>query len=69
MKCVEDALQMSALTEEEQMRRRICCANVEYFLRVNQMYDMSGERSEIWASAHSKRVYARKLKETKGEIK
>lgn len=67
MEYIQDALELSAITEEEQMRRRICCANVEYFLRVNQMYDMSGERSEIWASAHSKRVYARKLKETKGK--
>ena len=67
LKAMEDALQMASVSKEDSFLRDISCANVEYFLRISGISDMSGERSEAWASAYNKREYYRNLKERKGE--
>lgn len=57
-KSIEDSFQMEASSEEDQLRRRLACANTEYFLRTNNLCDMSGERSELWNDNYQSRKEA-----------
>lgn len=54
-KGIEDSFQMDASSEENQLRRRIACANIELFLRVGEVGDMRGSRSELWNSDYQER--------------
>ena len=53
---LENAFLMECQTKECSFRRTLSVANVEYFLRNNNISGLDGDRSETWAFNYKERI-------------